>query len=143
MTFWILDTDHVSLWQRQHPIVTQRIAAVDLSLISITIITAEEQLRGRLEVIRRADSAIARVAAYGRFRETLDFLEQFRRFQRLLDFTMDAEVRYHDLKRQRVRIGSQDLRIAAIALAVNGTVVTRNHRDFGQVSGLCLEDWTV
>lgn len=57
MTLRILDTDHVSLWQRQHPMVIEQIATVGLSALAMTVITAEEQLRGRLEVIRRADSA--------------------------------------------------------------------------------------
>ncbi len=139
MTLWVLDTDHVSLWQRQHPVVVERVANLDVSVLSMTIITAEEQLRGRLEVIRRANSAIARVAAYHRLRETLDFLKQF---PQILNFTAAAEAYYADMKQQRIRIGSQDLRIAAIARSVGGTVVTRNRRDFEQVPGLLITDWT-
>lgn len=47
MTLWILDTDVVSLWQRQHPMVTAQIATVELATLAMTVITAEEQLRGR------------------------------------------------------------------------------------------------
>jgi tRNA(fMet)-specific endonuclease VapC len=47
------------------------------------------------------------------------------------------------LLRQRVRIGTQDLRIAAITIVNHGILVTRNQRDFSCVPGLQFEDWTI
>ena len=47
------------------------------------------------------------------------------------------------LIRQRLNVGSNDLKIAASALEHNATVVTRNLRDFGRVPGLPCQDWTI
>lgn len=46
-----------------------------------------------------------------------------------------------ELKRQGRPIGSNDLLIAATALAYDVTLVTHNTREFGRVPGLRLEDW--
>lgn len=61
----------------------------------------------------------------------------------LLPFGDKSLVEYEALKRQRIRIGTSDLRIAAIALVHGATVLTRNLRDFRQVPGLVAEDWTL
>jgi tRNA(fMet)-specific endonuclease VapC len=47
------------------------------------------------------------------------------------------------LKQQKVRIGTQDLRIASIVIAQKGILVTRNSRDFEKVPNLKFEDWTI
>ncbi len=62
---------------------------------------------------------------------------------RLLDFDQPANAHYEALRRQKIRIGTQDLRIAAIVLAASAILVTRNRRDFSQVPGLEIKDWTV
>jgi tRNA(fMet)-specific endonuclease VapC len=36
-----------------------------------------------------------------------------------------------------------DARIAAIALFRELTLLTRNHKDFGKVVGLPVQDWTI
>ena len=39
-------------------------------------------------------------------------------------------------------MGKMDLRIAAIALELNCTVITRNLADFRRVPGLSIDDWS-
>ena len=67
----------------------------------------------------------------------------------LLDFDHRALTHYQNLKKQKIRIGSQDLKIAAMpqahfvtALTHQMTLVTRNTKDFCQITDLTLEDWT-
>ncbi len=140
MTLWILDTDHVSLFQRRHPVVTQHINNVaNPEDIAITIITVEEQLRGRFNVIKKASSSGDLILAYANLEATLEFFRNVK----TLGFDQNAIHVYEDLIRQRIRIGTQDLRIAAIVLSANGILVTRNHRDFEKVPNLRLEDWTI
>ncbi|WP_298909074.1 type II toxin-antitoxin system VapC family toxin [uncultured Nostoc sp.] len=139
MTLWILDTDHVSLFQQLHPVITQRINAVNSEDIAITIITVEEQLRGRFNVIRKASLSDALLLAYAKLQATLEFFKNVRSLG-FDEYTINC---YEDLIRQRIRIGTQDLRIAAITLSVNGILVTPNWKYFKKVTNLRLEDWTI
>jgi tRNA(fMet)-specific endonuclease VapC len=58
-------------------------------------------------------------------------------------FFEEADIIFRRLRQQRIRIGSQDLRIAALALLYGFTVVTSNVRDFSQVPNLNVTDWTI
>jgi tRNA(fMet)-specific endonuclease VapC len=138
VTQWILDTDRISLLQRGHPAVEQRIRSININDIAITIISVEEQLYGRLNRIRRAKSPETLKTAYQSLCETLDDFKA----ANVLEFNTTAIGLYQELVRQKIRVGTQDLRIAAIALSVNGILVTRNQRDFVKVPNLVLEDWS-
>lgn len=138
MTQWILDTDHLSLLQRGHPVVEQRICNIDFHHIAITIISVEEQLYGRLSSIRRAKSSDTLRTAYRALYATLEDFNA----ANILEFNPTAIRIYQDLVHQKIRVGTQDLRIAAITLSVNGILVTRNQRDFAKVPNLVLEDWS-
>ncbi len=60
----------------------------------------------------------------------------------VLPFDHAAAAQFESLKKERIRIGTMDLRIASIALANNMTLLTRNTVDFERVLGLRFEDWT-
>ncbi|WP_019501163.1 type II toxin-antitoxin system VapC family toxin [Pseudanabaena sp. PCC 6802] len=140
MSQYILDTDHVTLFQHSHPKISERTREIGNSKIFITTVTLEEQLRGRLAGISRSATNPERLAvAYQNLKRTLLYFCSVN----LLDFDNKASACYQDLLQQKVRIGTQDLRIAAIALANQTILVTRNSKDFVKVPNLCLEDWTV
>lgn len=138
MARYILDTDHVTLFQRGHPVVQERVLALSFGDVVTTIVTAEEQLRGRLKAVRPASAGPSLIAAYDRMQATLSFFQSLP----LLRFESQAFEHYTRLREQRIRIGTQDLRIAAIALTAEAVLITGNVRDFSQVPGLKLEDWS-
>ena len=139
MILRILDTDHVSLLERKDTLVVDKFSRLAVGETAITIITWEEQVRGRLNVIRQATSSEQRILAYTRLLATISFLQNFP----IINFDAMADNYYLQLQAQKIRVGTQDLRIASIALSCSAVVVTRNHRDFGKVPNLMLEDWTV
>ena len=138
MTRYILDTDHISLFQKGHPQITVRVQTVEPQEVGVTIISAEEQLRGWFDAIRQATSGERLTWAYLGLRQAIEYFNTIR----VLDFSQDALKRYLILRSSKIRIGTQDLRIAAIVLSVDGVLVTRNARDFSQVPGLKIADWT-
>lgn len=135
---YILDTDHLSLYQRGDVKLLSRFVQIPPQQIAITVITAEEAVRGRFSRIRAARNEPEQIQAYYWLCETLNLLKDFT----ILPYEQNASASYESLCQQKLRIGTQDLRIAAITLAAGATLVTRNLQHFGQVSGLKLKDWT-
>lgn len=136
----LLDTDHISLLQRRHPSVISRIASLPPEAIAVSIVSAMEQTRGRLAQVHRAQTASEVVNAFARFQEVLHFY----RTVPILPYDAAAAEQFIRLRqRHPQRPGTQDLRIAAIALHHGAIVVTRNQRDFARITGLQIEDWSV
>jgi tRNA(fMet)-specific endonuclease VapC len=136
---YVLDTDHLSLLQRGHPRVLARLTTVPVDQRAVTIISADEQLQGRLAMIRRAKTQLDAAREYEWLRETLQFFSSVR----LLPYDAAAVAQFEALRRQNLRIGTQDLRIASICLTQQAILATRNLRDFGLVPGLMTEDWSL
>ena len=138
MPLYLLDTDHISLHQRGNPHIIDHIRNVPEHELAASIVSYEEQLRGWLDVIRRLEQTPKLPLAYQSLREMQQY---FCRLQ-LIDFNIQTEQIYQALRKEYRRLGSMDLRIAASAMAANAILVTRNQRDFAQISGLIIQDWT-
>lgn len=138
MIGYILDTDHLSLYQRGHEPLQRYLFNLLPEQISMTIISAEELLRGRLAQIHRASTPEARVNTYYWFSRTLEFLKPFP----ILPYDTHAEAYFQHVLTQKIRIGVQDLKIAAITLSHNAILVTRNRTDFERIPALKIEDWS-
>jgi tRNA(fMet)-specific endonuclease VapC len=141
MTMWVLDTDSLSLLERGSPKIQERLRQVNPDSVAISIVTAEEKMKGRLAAINSL-SGIERIdrlaIAYRALQSSIEDLQTLP----ILPFSELAKDRYRELLQQKIRVGSHDLRIAAIVLSVNGILVTRNRRDFERVPGLQMEDWS-
>jgi tRNA(fMet)-specific endonuclease VapC len=139
----VLDTDHLSLLERRPSAegrnLEARLEERESSLKSTTIITYEEQKRGWMAHASRAKTVAEEIRAYSRL---MTHLQSFRSIQ-VLPFDERAGTEYQRLRRLRLRIGTMDLKIAAIVLAHNATLLSRNLADFRKVPGLKVEDWTI
>ena len=136
---YILETDHISLFQRGHSMVRERLTTVAVDERATTVISVSEQFLGWWNEIARAKDEAAAARSFQYLLETVRFYQSLP----VLSYDGAAVIEFERLRRARVRIGTQDLRIASIALSRNATIVTRNARDFRQVPSLNIVDWSV
>jgi tRNA(fMet)-specific endonuclease VapC len=138
---FVLDTDHVSLLERAGSVeanrLRRRLEQVPVEERATTIVSFEEQTRGWMSYLAKARSLAQQIEAYRRLKRQLDSYCAMM----VLDFDETAASEFQRLFKLRLRIGTMDLKIAAIALARHATLLTRNQRDFRNVPGLASEDW--
>lgn len=138
MKIYIFDTDHLSLYGRANPYLIAKLQSTQIQL-NTTVINVEEQLRGRLAQISEIKDGENQSAAYQLLTDTILMLSDFD----VLQYDAKAREIYQSLKAQRIRVGTQDMRIASIVIAYNGILLTRNRRDFEKIANLMIEDWTI
>ncbi len=135
----VLDTDHFSvLVDRMHSQHAGLIARIEESaepLFATTTITIIEQWQGWLAVIHGTQNLDGQLLGYSRLTTFLDVL---RRWQ-VPPFDESAAEEFRGLRKQRIRIGTQDLKIASITLVHEALLLTANTRDFQRVPGLRAE----
>jgi len=140
---FLLDTDHVVISQQlsaaEYDHLIRRVRQHNPSDIFVSIISFHEQVMGWNAYISRAKDTAGVVRGYTRLERVLTNFSQ----AQVLPFDDAAANVFDDLRKQRVRVATMDLRIASIALSRTMTVLTRNFVDFERVPGLQIEDWTL
>jgi tRNA(fMet)-specific endonuclease VapC len=138
---FVLDTDHVSLLERAGSLEPKRLRArlerIPVEERATTIISFEEQTRGWMSYLAKARSLVQQIGAYRRLKLQLDNYCAMK----VLDFGERAASQFQRLSKLRLGVGTMDLRIAAIVLACDATLLTRNLKDFRKVPGVRFEDW--
>jgi tRNA(fMet)-specific endonuclease VapC len=107
--------------------------------LALSVISFHEQVIGAHSFINRAPTNTDMARGYALLLETLKGFAN----APVLPFDSRAIAILDELRRQKVRVATMDLRIAAIAMSNNLVLLTRNAGDFSKVSGLMIEDWTV
>ncbi len=139
---YLLDTDHITILDRGGQPAQQllkKLAAITSSEVATTIITYEEQMRGWLSYIAKTSSIETQVVAYRRLEK---HLANYRTIP-IVGFDEKAGQVFQELRVTYPRLGSMDLKIAAISMVNPAILLTRNLSDFGQIAGLRAEDWTM
>jgi len=138
----VVDTDHISVLQHQDAPgaieLRERLDSVDHNeAVVTTIATYEEQVRSWLSQIGRFPDVHQQIPFYRRLIQLADFFAEWE----LLPFTKEAADTFKQLRQQKIRISSTDLKIASIVLVHNATLLSRNLADFSLIPGLHVENW--
>ena len=136
----VLDTDHVTEYQRGTSAAAQRLKQrLDSATepYATTIITVEENMRGWMAAIRRTNDPRRQIDGYSRFQRLFNFYATWN----ILEWNAAVVDEFESLKQAGIRVGTMDLKIASIVLANDGTLLTRNTNDFNRIPGLRVEDW--
>jgi tRNA(fMet)-specific endonuclease VapC len=105
--------------------------------MATTLIAVEEEMRGWLSLIHRQRGVENQISGYNRLANLIEFFREWS----IVRFDAQCATEYRRLQRLKIRIGSMDLKIAAIALVHDALLLSANLSDFRKVPGLRVEDW--
>jgi tRNA(fMet)-specific endonuclease VapC len=137
VTRYLLDTDTFSHFLRHNPTVVGGLVRHISDQLAVSIITVQEVWDGWAAVLAKARTPEQIARAYDRLTDTVNEVRNWP----VVSFSEAAVARYAGLKKQKLNVGANDLKIAAIALESGAVVVTHNRRDFERVPGVVVEDW--
>jgi tRNA(fMet)-specific endonuclease VapC len=136
----LLDTDHLSVLlderSRHYASLNARLQAVAEPVVC-TVVNVEEIFRGWMAIIHRLSDVHRQIPAYARLASFFKAMTG----TEIIAFDQRAADQFVTLRRQRIRIGTMDLKIASIAMVHDSLLITANLRDFSQVPGLRCENW--
>ncbi|WP_347566366.1 type II toxin-antitoxin system VapC family toxin [Scytonema sp. UIC 10036] len=131
----------MSLLLERHPQISRQVADLGSEVV-ISIVTVQELFNGWVVRINGTQKVEDVVRLYGKLNRTVTLFKRVR----VLDFDEKAGETFQRLLKENSMLSKQrlqkDMRIAAIGLVNDAVVVTRNYRDFSQVPGLKIEDWS-
>jgi tRNA(fMet)-specific endonuclease VapC len=129
------------MWLEDQTAVRQNVAIHQANL-AITIVTVQEIFNGWIGRLNHLSEASNQVYLYGKLSKVVAYLQEVQVF----DFNAAADqafrqllTDYPELRKNRIQ---KDVRIAAIEISNNATIVTRNQRDFSQVPNLRVLNWS-
>ena len=114
---------------------TNRATAGDADLFT-SIVTVQEITAGWLAEINRRRAGADQLNAYRQFQHNVIAFGRIT----ILPFDEEAVKVFAELQRQRIRIGTMDLKIAAICIAHDALLLSRNLADFAKIPGLRVEN---
>ncbi len=138
---FLLDTDTYSHLLSEHSVVVGNAtrAAASGEIVGVTVVTKIEVLRGWFEALLKADE---RARFFTAQRELLLAEEALQQIPVMLlnDTALNHFEELRATKGLR-KIGRADLLIAAIVLAVDATLATRNTKHFSRIPRLKYVNW--
>lgn len=137
----LLDTDHLTVLRfRSGERCVRLVARMEAEageLFGTTIISAAEQMKGWLAAINKERDVLRQVTGYRELARLFDFYSSYH----IAEFDEASAVRFHDLRQAKIRVGTSDLKIAAIALTTSSLLLTANRQDFELVPDLRFANW--
>ena len=137
----VLDTDVFSSYAYGVASIVAMISAQPADTLYVPIIAVEEVFRGRLAAIRKFDTVRQtdkRLQAYHHFLESYSTLSRFN----ILAHNAASENLALQWKQAKIKVGIQDMRIAAITIVNSATLITRNAREYAQIPSLKFVVWS-
>ena len=139
----LLDTDHITFLSRQDGrewgAITRQINRVGQDQVAVSAVSLHEQMLGIHTRINQVKDDAELYLWYDRLTKLFELYHAMN----LLGFSTASAALLDPLRKAvRPKLATMDLRIAAVALSNNLTLVTRNFSDFEKVPDLKLEDWS-